>query len=249
MEVLAHAGPGSTWQAMVSAVAVGLVLVVVLVAAGRLELRQPGDLVLPLAGVAILSSLAPLGDVWLSDWVGWAFPVGVVALASLLLSAFTPLRLAADGALLYVAGGLAVVGALLLYRPLTLAWHPPPELLPDPGPTAVTILEPTDGAQVEAGDLGVEVAVEQGSIGPGRVLFDDLPWDPAEQGVLEVTVAGDRVEVEPGQDCPAVNPCREVSFTVEVPAGRGVGLQVEFRRGDGMPFSPAVLDRIEVDAR
>ena len=247
IEVLAHAGPGSTWQAMVSVVALGLVLVVALAALDRIELERPGDLVLPLAGVAILSSLAPLGDVWLSDWIGWAFPIGVVALVTLLLAALTPLRLATDGLLLYVAGGLAIAGAVALYQPLTIAWHPPADELPDPGGAAVTIVEPEDGQRLEAGELTVRAQVVDGSIGPDRVPFEDLPWDPTEQGVLEVTVAGERVEVELEQDCPEANPCREVSFPVELPEGDEVGLRVEFLRGDGMPFSPAVADRVEVD--
>jgi hypothetical protein len=232
---------------MVTVVALGLALVVVLAAFDRLELQAPGDLVLPLAGVAILSSLAPLGDVWLSDWIGWAFPVGVVAFLSLLLAALTPLRLATDGVLLYVATGVAAVGALVLYQPLTLAWHPPPDYLPDPGSTEVAIVDPEEGDQLPAGETTVRVWVVDGTVGPGRVPFDDLPWDPAEQGVLEVTVAGERVEVDLDQECPEANPCSEVTFPVELPEGEDVGLQVEFLRGDGMPFSPGVIDRIVLD--
>lgn len=232
---------------MVTVVALGLVLVTVLVALDRVELRSPGDLVLPLAGVAILSSLAPIAGEWLSDWIGWAFPVGVVAFVSLLLAAFTPLRLATDGVLTYVAAGLAVIGALVLYQPLTVAWHPPPDSLPDPGGTTVTIVEPADGAQLEPGETEVRVRVDDASIGPGRVPVEELSGGRAEQGVLEVVVAGERVDVELDRDCTAADPCDEVTFPVELPGGEDVGLQVEFLRGDGMPFSPAVIDRISLD--
>lgn len=234
---------------MVTVIALGLALVTALVASGRLELDAPGDLVLPLAGVAILSSLAPLGDVWLSDWIGWAFPIGVVALVSLLLVAFTPLRLASDGVLLYAAVCLALVGALVLHRPLTLAWHPPAELLPDPGATRVAIVEPADGDELDPGTTTVAVQVVEGSVGPGRVPFEDLPWDPSEQGVLEATVAGERLEVEPHETCTETAPCQQVTFDADLPEGEEVGLQVELLRGDGMPFSPAVVERIEVAVR
>lgn len=150
--VLAHAGSGTTWQAMVTAVALGLAVVVVLAVFDRVELAGPGDLILPLAAVAILSSLAPLGDRWLSDWIGWALPVGAVALAVLLLAALTPLDLSPRGMLTYVALGLAIVGAVVLYRPLTVALHPSPDHLPEAGDTRIGILEPEDGAEVEEGE-------------------------------------------------------------------------------------------------
>lgn len=232
---------------MVTVVALGLALVVVLAALDRLELQRPGDLVLPLAGVAILSSLAPLGDVWLSDWIGWAFPVGVVSLVALLLAAFTPLRLATDSVLPYATAGLAVLAALVLYQPLMVAWHPPPDYLPDPGGTEIAIVEPEEGDRVAAGRSTVHVRVVDGSVGEERVAFEELPWDPTERGTLEVVVGGERVEVELDQDCPETAPCREVSFPVELPEGRDVGLQVEFLRGDGMPFSPSVIDRVRLD--
>lgn len=248
IELLAHAGAGSTWQAMVTVVALGFVLVMLLVALGWLELDSPGDLVLPVAGVAILTSLAPIGDDWLSDWIGWAFPVGVVALVALVLAALTPLRLALDGVLLYAALGVAALAAVLLYQPLTVAWHPPADFLPDPGDTAIEILEPADGAELEPGEITIGVRVENGSIGPGQVTVEEVPSDPTEQGVLELTVGGERVEVDLAGQCPATDPCEQVEVEVGLPAGEEIGLQVELLRGDGMPFSPPVLDRIEVDA-
>lgn len=246
-QLLAHAGAGSTWQAMVTVVALGLVLVAVLAALDRIELAAPGDLILPLAAVAILSSLAPLGDRWLSDWIGWAFPVGVVALLALLLAALTPLELSPGGVLSYVALGLAVAGAILLYRPLTVAWHPAPDYLPEPGGARIEIVEPADGAEVETGQTRVEVAVVDGSIGPGGIPFEDLGADQAEAGFLEVLVAGERVAVELDQDCTQADPCERASFPVDLPAGDEVAVRVEFLRGDGMPFSPSVSDRVELD--
>jgi hypothetical protein len=237
LPLLAHAGPGSTWQAMLVVVALGLVVVVVLAILGRVVIDRLDDLVLPVAAVAIVSSLAPLGDEWLSDWIGWAFPVGVVMLVALVLAAVTPLELAPDGLLVYAAAGLAVAGAVVLHQPLTIAWHPPPELLPDRGDAQITIVEPEDGAVVAAGETPVVVRVDGGSIRGERVPFEDLGADPEEAGALDVTVDGERVEVGLEQTCTGEEPCTEVSFPVDLPEGE-VRLRVEFTRGDGMPFAP-----------
>jgi hypothetical protein len=243
--VLAHAGPGSTWQAMLVVVSLGLVVVVVLAVLGRVVVDRLDDLVLPLAAVAIVSSLAPLADEWLSDWIGWAFPVGAVMLVALLLAATTPLELAPDGVLAYAAAGLAVAGAVVLHQPLTVAWHPPPELLPAQGDAQVAILAPSDGEALPAGATTVEVAVTGGSIGPGGLAFEDLPADAEEAGALDVTLDGDRVPVAIEQRCTRDEPCSRVSFPVELPAGE-VRLRVEFTRGDGMPFAPANTDVAEL---
>jgi hypothetical protein len=243
--VLAHAGPGSTWQAMLVVVALGLTVVVVLAVLGRVVVDRLDDLVLPLAAVAIVSSLAPLGDEWLSDWIGWAFPVGVVMLLALLLTATTPLELAPHGVLAYAAAGLAVAGAVVLHQPLTIAWHPPPDLLPAQGDAEVAILAPSDGETLPAGTTTVEVAITGGSIGPGGLAFEDLPADFEEAGALDVTLDGDRVPVELEQTCTRDEPCSRVSFPVELPAGEA-RLRVEFTRGDGMPFAPANTDVTEV---
>ena len=244
--LLGHAGPGSTWQAMLVVVALGLTVVVALVVAGRVVVERPDDLVVPLAAVAIISSLAPLGDEWLSDWIGWAFPIGVVMLLALLLAALTPLQLAPDGALPYVAAGLAVAGAVVLYQPLTIAWHPPPDLLPERGDAEVRILSPEDGSTVPAGEVVVTVEVTSGSIGPGTVPLEELSLDPEQAGALDATVDGRRVDVALREPCTIDDPCQQASFPVELSPGQ-VRLRVEFTRGDGMPFAPANTDAVDLE--
>jgi hypothetical protein len=237
--LLAHAGPGSTWQAAVVVAGVALALCVVLAAIGRLPVREPGDLLVPLAGAAIVASLGPLGDTWLSDAVGWGLPLGVVALLTLLLAGFTPLELSPASPLSLGALALAVVSMVMLYQPLTIALHPPADI-------EVRIVAPADGATVEAGDVEVVVEVTGGSIGPVSSALEDLRLDPEEGGSLAVFLDGDRVPVD-WDGCTVQDPCSSVTVEVPVPAGER-SLAVEFVRGDGTPFAPTVIDRVRVTA-
>jgi hypothetical protein len=240
---LAHAGPGSTWQALVSAVALGLAVIALLAVAGRVRLTSFDDLVLPLAAVAILSSLAPLADYWLSDWIGWSLPLGVIVLMALVLAVGTPLELTPASPLTIGAVVVAAVAMALLSRPLTVALHPPPEFLPEATDASIEILVPEDGASIEAGTLQVSVAVTGGSIGPGGLEPDDLPPDPEEAGDLAVFLDDERVEVTYHETCTVVAPCTTVTFPLEVEAGER-RLSVEFTRGDGTPLAPFVADGV-----
>jgi hypothetical protein len=245
--LLAHAGPGSTWQSLVTAVALGLAVIAVLVVAGRIRLGSVDDLVLPLAAVAILSSLAPLADYWLSDWIGWTLPLGVVVLVSLLLALTTPLELTPTAPLTIGMVVAAAVSAAVLYAPLTRTLHPPADFLPSSSDAEVRILVPEEGSSIEAGTLEVSVAVVGGSIGPGGLDLEDLPADPEEAGDLTVLLDGDRVEVDYLEDCTVAVPCTTVTFPLEVEAGERQ-LTVEFTRGDGTPLAPFVADRVTFEA-
>jgi hypothetical protein len=240
--LLAHAGPGSTWQALVSAVALGLTVVAILAVAGRVRLGSFDDLVLPLAAVAIVSSLAPLADYWLSDWIGWTLPLGIVVLAGLLLALLTPLELTPTSPLALGMVALAVVASVSLYRPLTNALHPA-DFLPLASDAEVEILVPEDGSSIEAGTLEVSVAVVGGSIGPGGLDLSELPEDPEEAGSLVVHLDDERVEAAYREACTVTDPCTTVTFPVEVEAGER-RLSVEFTRGDGTPLAPYVADRV-----
>jgi hypothetical protein len=242
--VLAHAGPGSTWQAAVVVAAVALTVFVGLAAIGRIPMREPADLLVPLAGAVIASSLGPLVHVWISDGIGWGIPLGAVALLALLLAALTPLELAPASPLTLGSLALAAVGMFMLYQPLTVALHPPPDMLPLRDDSEVAIVSPDDGATVDAGDLDVVVEVTGGSIGPVRSALEDLTLDAEEAGSLAVFVDGDRIPVE-WDGCTVADPCDSV--TVSVPVGPGERqLAVEFVRGDGTPFAPIVIDRVTV---
>jgi len=244
--MLAHAGPGSTWQAMVVVISACLAVCVMLAAAGRIQVDEPGDLLVPLAGSAVVGSLGILGHVLISDAVGFAIPVGVAALVALLLAAFTPLELTPVSPLTLGSLALAIVGTVLLWQPLTIALHPPPDMLPLRDDSVVTIVSPEDGEQVAAGEVPVTVAVTGGSIGPVVSALQDLTLDPEEAGTLSVFVDGDRIPVD-WDGCTVTDPCDEVTVAVPMDAGERA-LAVEFLRGDGTPFAPTVIDRIAVVA-
>ncbi len=243
--LLAHAGPGSTWQAAVVVAAVALTLCVGLAAAGRLPMYEPADLLVPLAGSAILASLGPLAHTWLSDAIGWGIPLGVVALLALLLAVLTPLDLTPVSPLTLGAATLAAVSIFFLYQPLTIALHPPHDMLPLRDDSEVAVLTPEDGETVEAGEIRVEVEVTGGSVGPVVSDLQDLTLDPEEAGSLAVFVDGDRIDVA-WDGCTVAEPCSRVEFGVPVTAGERT-IAVEFVRGDGTPFAPTVIDRVTID--
>lgn len=249
LQMLAHAGPGASWQAMIVLAGVLLTGVMLAAAAGLLTVSRPDDLVVPLAGAAVVSSLAPIGGEILSDAVGWALPLFVVSLVTLCLAAFTPLDLRLPSPLPMGAVALAAVTSVLLYPPLTATLHPPAEILPLSEDSAVTITSPQQDAVVAPGAVEVTVAVAGGSIGPGDVAPSDLPDDPEEAGALAVAIApaGDatawqRVEVAYEQTCTVADPCGEVTFELDLEPG-AYELTVEFTRGDGVPLAPFVRDR------
>ncbi|WP_052666641.1 hypothetical protein [Nitriliruptor alkaliphilus] len=245
--VLAHAGEGATWQALLVVASLGLAVVFVLAVVGRVQLGQADDLVLPLAGVAIASSLAPLGSAWLSDWVGWAFPVGVVVLVALLLVAMTPLEFGPTSPITYGTLALAVICAALLYNPITQAWHPPADFLPLADDSEVVITGPADGDTVDAGEIEVTVYVTGGSLQSDLLAVDQLPDDPEEAGHLAVAVDGRVISPRFAERCTVDAPCTEVSFPITVEPGER-RLVVEFRRGDGAPLTPLVTDAVTFEA-
>lgn len=244
---LAHAGPGSTWQAAVVVAAVVLAVCVILAVVGRLSLSGPRDLVVPLAVSAIAASLGPLADDWLSDAIGWGLPLAVVCLVALAVGALTPLELTPASPLTLGTLALAAVSMYLLASPLTIALHPPVDLLPLAEDVEVTIVTPEDGADVPAGAVDVTIEVTGGGIGPEVTPLEELPTDPEEAGSLQIFVDGNPQDVSWDDACTVADPCSRVDVEVQVPAGESQ-LTVEFVRGDGAPFAPLVVDRATVTA-
>ena len=254
---IAHAGPGSTWQAMIVVAGVMLTLIMLAASFGRLDIDKPGDLLVPLAGTAILSSVGVLGHMIISDGIGWGLPLAVISLAALLLSAFTKLDIRLPAPLPMGAIALSIVACIILYVPLTIALHPPADLLPLADDSEVLIDAPADGDTIEAGNLEVTVSVTGGSIGPQVLPLEELPVDPEEAGALAVALEEVRdddapsqqqlIEVDYGDGCTLDDPCETVTFDVPVEPGRWE-LTVEFTRGDGTPLAPFRRDSIEIEA-
>lgn len=258
---LAHAGEGATWQALLTLLSLGLLVVLVLAVAGVLTLDEPGDLILPLAGTAVLASLSGATSSVLSDWVGWAFPLGVVALLALVVAATSPLRLGLASPLTAVAVVVGVGAALLLQAPITRAWHPQ-EIGPPSAPIddlALEIVEPADGATVPAGQaIDLVVRATGGTLGEGFVDEDQAPDDPEEQVAVTVSLvplsSGQNSSSvgDPQQDCSAG--CEEATYTIELPEAGEWTIYVEARAADGRSFtrasgaSGAPTTRVDVEA-
>lgn len=238
--LLAHAGEGATWQALLTTASLGLAGLFLLVVIGRIRIREPGDLTLPLAGVAIIASAAPIGSFLLSDWVGWAFPVGAVALLALLVTAFTDLRLTATAPTTHAAVAVAAVAAVTLYAPLTLAWHPPVTYLPASDDAAIRIVAPDDGTAVPEGRVKVEVEMTGATIGPPALPPEQIPSDPETLGRLRVYLDDELVQPRLIETCAVRQPCTSVSFDADLEPGEHE-LLIEYVRNDGMPLAPTVF--------
>lgn len=240
--VLAHAGEGATWQALLTLLALGLAVVFVLAAVGVVRLDEPGDLILPLAGAAVLASLSGATSEVLSDWVGWAFPLGVVVLVALVLAASTPLQLALVSPLTWGAVAIAVVGVVTLQGPIVRAWHPAPVTMTaaELDDLTVQVVEPADGSTVDVGAVEVVVEATGGSLGDGFV-DQGVPADPEELVGLTLTLVSSTsgqsttVTGDPAEDC--TSGCDRATYTVEIPEAGEWTIFVEALTADRRPFT------------
>lgn len=243
---LAHAGEGATWQALLTTVAIGLGIVFLLAVADRIRIGTMGDLVLPLAAVAILSSLAPAASATLSDWAGYAVPAGAVLLLALILAGATDLDLGWTSPLAIGAVVLAVAASLLLGSDLSRAWHPPADTLPRSDDAALTIVEPEDGATLTGEELVVRVELSGGTIGPSDLASEEQPDDPEELGRVRLFIDGMEVTSAPEEECTVEQPCTSVTYRLDALEPGAHSVIAEFVRGDGVPLAPSVFDRIGI---
>lgn len=240
---LAHAGEGATWQALVTLLAFGLVAVVLLVAFGVIPVEAPGDLILPLAAAAVLASLSGATSSVLSDLVGWALPVGVVALLALLAVALTPLELSWSSPLLLGAVVVAAVGALALQGPLTRSLHPAEVGLDNArlDDLAVEIVQPPAEASVPAGTIEVVVEATGGTLGDGFVDAGTAPEDPEEEVGLTITVVrlstgeNDSFAGDPVEDC--TDGCAQATYPVTIDEPGEYSVFVEAKTADTRAFT------------
>lgn len=122
--LLAHAGAGATWQALLTVVSAGILVLFVAALIGKLQLEELADLTLPIASVAVVASLAPVAGDAISDAAPWAVPAGVVLLVALAVAAGSSRRLTFRSPLAIGAVVLAVVASLALAPSLVDAWYP-----------------------------------------------------------------------------------------------------------------------------
>lgn len=258
---LAHAGTGATWQALLALVGIGLVLVVILAVTGVVTMETPGDLILPLAAVAILASLSGAATSTLSDWIWWAFPIGVVSLVGLVIASTTPLDIGGFTNLLVGIVVLSALSVLIFDAPITRAWHPVPLALDiqtyPAGDLKVQLVSLDEGDTVPAGDLSLKVKVSGGTFveGPTTITQDGqarLP-DPAEDGYVQVFVDGvaifddDGAPLRPDEDCSAG--CTTATFTIrDVAAGTHRAI-IELRAADRLAFSPSLFQQAQFTAQ
>lgn len=241
---LAHAGEGATWQALLTLLALGLVVVVVLTLFGVVTIDEPGDLILPLAGVAVLASLSGATSTVLSDWVGWAFPVGVVLLVALVVASLTALDLSPTSPLLWGAVVVAAAGAVVLQGPIVRAWHPTDvglanALLDD---LTVEIVSPEPEATVPTGTIEVVVEASGGTLGEGFVgAGGSVPADPEEQVGVTLTVvsleSGENTSQvgDPVEDCSAG--CDRATYEVTIDEPGRWTIFVEAKTADTRAFT------------
>ena len=246
---IAHAGAGATWQALVATIGIGLVVVFLLAAAGRLELESLGDLVLPLAAVAILSSLAPTASDVLSDWVGYAAAAGLVSLAALTFAARPGVSLHWSRPLAIGTAVAAAAAAVWLGPQLNLAWHPRTPTLPLADDAAVAIAAPTDGGTVDGDDVTVSVELDGATAVSGFPSAGRVPDDPEDRGRLRLFLDGREVTADPVEECTEEEPCDNMTYVLGDVGPGPHTLIVEFVRADGVPLAPSVFDRVTFEAR
>ena len=239
---LAHAGAGATWQALLTLLSLGLAVVVILVLTRVVAIDEPGELVLPLAGVAVLAGFSgALGNI-LSDWVGWAFPIGVVALVVLLVHAVTSLPLTATSPLTVVAVAAALVGAYTLQGPIVRAWHPVTVGLASAplDDLTVEIVQPAGDTTVAPGPVPVTVSVTGGSLGEAFSTTGALAQDPEELVGITLTAVsretGESTSVAGDPQGTCSDGCESATFEIPINGPGEWTIFVEAKTSDARSF-------------
>ena len=248
--LLAHIGsPNNPWIGVMTVSAWVLLVVFVLVAAGRIQLQAPGDLLLPLAAVVLVAGLAgSLGDV-INDQGPWAVPAGLVALVALLVGAFRDVQFRWGDRRTWVVVGLAAFAAVALYSPFNNLWFPTDdsgEPLPALQDAVVTAM--VTESLGEDGTLTVRVVLEGATFGDTTMAA--RPADPETRLVPRFQVGPVYLNPPVPPECAAVEDCTEAEFELTLPTGfvsnPPESLVVELLTADGLPFAPPLQTRFEL---
>ena len=248
--VLAHIGsPNNPWIGVMTVASWVLLVVFVLVVVDRIEVRAPGDLLLPLAAVVLVAGLTgSLGDV-INDQGPWAVPAGLVVLVALLWAAFGDLDLSWGRRPTYVVIAAAAVAAVALYAPLEGLWFPTDEddqplpALQDAEVTA-EVVEPLG----EDGTVVVRVTLDSATFGDN--VGGERPADP-ETGLTPRFQVGPVYLTPPvPEECVEQEACTEAEFELTLPSGfvsdPPESLVVELLTADRKPFAPPLQTRFDL---
>lgn len=250
--LLAHTGAGATWQALLFVVTLGLTVMAVATRLGRFQVDEVDDLVLPLAGLAIVSSIAPVFSDVLSDVVGWFIPTAVAAVVVLAAHATGALSAAArrDGATLLL--GVGAVVSILFGSAIGRFLHPPDPraFLVDDVDVAIASVDgraPVDGRVVaDASPIEVVVEVSGGSVGAPEDADERLTDDPEELGFVVLFADGMLLEAASAATCSRTRPCTRLTYQLALPPAVA-SITAELRPSGGRAFATVVFDRVALD--
>lgn len=252
--LLAHAGAGASWQALVAVIGVLTAGLFVLVVTRAVRIKESSDLVLPLAGVVIVSSLGTSASDTLSDQVGWAIPLGVVGLAALLVYGWRPDLMTLRHPTTWAVVAVAALSAFVFQGPLTRALHPPPILfdassLPAVDDVTIAIRSPVpseNGSVEVTSPITLELEITGGTVGGELLSAADAPADPESLGLVRVLDGSTVLDVQPEQTCTPEDPCTILTYVLELGPGPHQ-LVVEFLTATGTTFRTSVFDFIRLD--
>lgn len=249
--MLAHQGAGASWQALVVVICVLTAALFLLVVGKVVKVRDHNDLVLPLAGVVIISSLGTAQSDSLSDHVGWAIPVGVIALAGLLWAAFKPDDASLRSPITWVLVVVAALGGVVLQAPLSKSLHPAvlvfdASTLPTADDITISLVAPdhvdtTQGAAVTAtSPVTLVVTVTGGSVGNQLLDAAAAPSDPEELGLIRILEGNRELTVQPQESCSPDAPCTTLTYVLDLEPGTHT-VYAEFLTATGSTFLPSVF--------
>lgn len=248
--LLAHIGsPNNPWIGVMTVSAWVLLAVFALVASKRIQVDEPGDLLLPFAAVVLIAGMTgSLGDA-ITDQGPWAVPAGLVALGGLLIGAFRDVTYSWSSRRTWGVVGIAVAASALLYAPLDSLWFPtdasgePLPVLQDARVSA-EVVDPLD----DQGTVRVRVMLENATF--GDTTFGTRPDDPQTELVPRFQVGPVYLTPPIPTECVEADDCVEATFELTLPSSLVEdppdSLVVELLTADGLPFAPPLQTRFEV---
>lgn len=249
---LAHQAAGASWQALVTVVGVLSAALFLLVVARAVRVSSHSDLVLPLAGVVIISSMGTAQSDTLSDHVGWALPLGVVALLALIAYAFWPAAMRPTSPATITVVIVAILAGVLLEGPVSKALHPPVAVfdvqsLPFVDDVAMTIVSPATQSTVTS-PVTIVLEVTGGTVGNRLMTPSEAPSDPEQLGLVRILDGTTDLLVLPLEPCTPQDPCTTLTYELDLAPGTHT-LYPEFLTATGSTFRTSVFASLVLHVR